>query len=93
MFLSKAVKLSKDFLFIKLNCAQKETKEFRSENCMFFFFVFFRSALLEEKRRMDARIQQLEEELEEEQSNSEMLTDKARKALNQVEFDFFFIVL
>lgn len=89
MFLSKAVKLSKDFLFIKLNCAQKETNEFRSENCMF----FFRSALLEEKRRMDARIQQLEEELEEEQSNSEMLTDKARKALNQVEFDFFFIVL
>lgn len=57
------------------------------------FFFFFRSALLEEKRRMDARIQQLEEELEEEQSNSEMLTDKARKALNQVEFDFFFIVL
>lgn len=93
MFLSKAVKLSKDFLFIKLNCAQKETNEFRSENCMFFFFVFFRSALLEEKRRMDARIQQLEEELEEEQSNSEMLTDKARKALNQVEFNFFFIVL
>lgn len=93
MFLSKAVKLSKDFLFIKLNCAQKETNEFRSENCMFSFFFFFRSALLEEKRRMDARIQQLEEELEEEQSNSEMLTDKARKALNQVEFDFFFIVL
>lgn len=93
MFLSKAVKLSKDFLFIKLNCAQKETNKFRSENCMFFFFFFFRSALLEEKRRMDARIQQLEEELEEEQSNSEMLTDKARKALNQVEFDFFFIVL
>lgn len=93
MFLSKAVKLSKDFLFIKLNCAQKETNEFRSENCMFFFFSFFRSALLEEKRRMDARIQQLEEELEEEQSNSEMLTDKARKALNQVEFNFFFIVL
>lgn len=58
-----------------------------------FFVFFFRSALLEEKRRMDARIQQLEEELEEEQSNSEMLTDKARKALNQVEFDFFFIVL
>lgn len=55
-----------------------------------FFLVFFRSALLEEKRRMDARIQQLEEELEEEQSNSEMLTDKARKALNQVEFDTFF---
>lgn len=93
MFLSKAVKLSKDFLFIKLNCAQKETNEFRSDNCMVFFVVFFRSALLEEKRRMDARIQQLEEELEEEQSNSEMLTDKARKALNQVEFDFFFIVL
>lgn len=93
MFLSKAVKLSKDFLFIKLNCAQKETNEIRSENCMFFVVVFFRSALLEEKRRMDARIQQLEEELEEEQSNSEMLTDKARKALNQVEFDFFFIVL
>lgn len=33
---------------------------------------------------MDARLQQLEEELEEEQSNSEMLNDKARKALNQV---------
>lgn len=39
---------------------------------------------MEEKRRMDARIQQLEEELEEEQSNGELLNDKARKAMNQV---------
>lgn len=72
---------------------KKKPRNFVVKIACFFFCFFFRSALLEEKRRMDARIQQLEEELEEEQSNSEMLTDKARKALNQVEFDFFFIVL
>jgi hypothetical protein len=37
---------------------------------------------------MEARLQQLEEELEEEQSNSEMLNDKARKSLNQVNIRF-----
>uniref|UniRef100_A0A8C2BMK7 Myosin, heavy chain 11a, smooth muscle n=1 Tax=Cyprinus carpio TaxID=7962 RepID=A0A8C2BMK7_CYPCA len=38
-----------------------------------------RSALADEKRRLEAKIQQLEEELEEEQGNMEMLNDKLRK--------------
>ncbi len=43
-----------------------------------------RSALADEKRRLDAKIQQLEEELEEEQGNMEMLNDKLRKSAQQV---------
>lgn len=43
-----------------------------------------RSALADEKRRLDAKIQQLEEELEEEQGNMEMLNDKLRKSVQQV---------
>lgn len=43
-----------------------------------------RSALLEEKRRLEARVSQLEEELEEEQTNSELAADRQRKATLQV---------
>uniref|UniRef100_A0A671TI80 Myosin, heavy chain 10, non-muscle n=1 Tax=Sparus aurata TaxID=8175 RepID=A0A671TI80_SPAAU len=38
-----------------------------------------KSSLLEEKRRLEARISQLEEELEEEQGNMELLNDRFRK--------------
>uniref|UniRef100_A0A8C1QAK3 Myosin, heavy chain 10, non-muscle n=1 Tax=Cyprinus carpio TaxID=7962 RepID=A0A8C1QAK3_CYPCA len=38
-----------------------------------------KAALLDEKRRLEARIAQLEEELEEEQSNMELLNDRFRK--------------
>lgn len=41
--------------------------------------------MVDEKRRLEARIATLEEELEEEQSNSEMLMDKARKAQLTIE--------
>lgn len=44
----------------------------------------FRAALLDEKRRLEARIAQLEEELEEEQSNMELLNDRFRKTTMQV---------
>uniref|UniRef100_A0A8C2BH63 Myosin, heavy chain 11a, smooth muscle n=1 Tax=Cyprinus carpio TaxID=7962 RepID=A0A8C2BH63_CYPCA len=44
-----------------------------------------RSALADEKRRLEAKIQQLEEELEEEQGNMEMLNDKLRKSAQQVD--------
>uniref|UniRef100_A0A7N8X9A8 Myosin, heavy chain 10, non-muscle n=1 Tax=Mastacembelus armatus TaxID=205130 RepID=A0A7N8X9A8_9TELE len=44
-----------------------------------------RSSLLEEKRRLEARIAQLEEELEEEQGNMEMLNDRFRKTTMQVD--------
>uniref|UniRef100_A0A5F8G841 Myosin heavy chain 10 n=1 Tax=Monodelphis domestica TaxID=13616 RepID=A0A5F8G841_MONDO len=44
-----------------------------------------RSSLLDEKRRLEARIAQLEEELEEEQSNMELLNDRFRKATLQVD--------
>ena len=45
-----------------------------------------RSALLDEKRRLEARIAQLEEELEEEQSNMELLNDRFRKTTLQVAY-------
>ena len=41
--------------------------------------------MVDEKRRLEARIASLEEELEEEQSNSEMLIDKSRKAQLAIE--------
>lgn len=47
-------------------------------------FLELRSALLDEKRRLEARIAQLEEELEEEQSNMELLNDRFRKTTLQV---------
>lgn len=43
-----------------------------------------RSALLDEKRRLEARISQLEDELEDEQGANADLLDKARKATMQV---------
>lgn len=43
-----------------------------------------RSALSDEKRRLEAKISQLEEELEEEQGNMEMLNDRLRKSVQQV---------
>lgn len=45
---------------------------------------FSRSALLDEKRHLEARIGQLEEELDEEQSNMELLNDRYRKLTLQV---------
>ncbi|XP_048008009.1 myosin-10 isoform X8 [Megalobrama amblycephala] len=44
-----------------------------------------KSALFDEKRRLEARITQLEEELEEEQSNAELLAERQRKNTLQVE--------
>lgn len=44
----------------------------------------FRAALLEEKRRLEARVSQLEEELEEEQTNSELVAERQRKTTLQV---------
>lgn len=46
--------------------------------------VLLRSALMEEKRRLEARIAQLEEELDEEQGNTELLNDRFRKTALQV---------
>ncbi|KAG7214533.1 hypothetical protein INR49_023048 [Caranx melampygus] len=42
-----------------------------------------KSALADEKRRLEAKISQLEEELEEEQSNMEILNDRLRKSSQQ----------
>uniref|UniRef100_A0A6Q2XZX3 Myosin, heavy chain 14, non-muscle n=1 Tax=Esox lucius TaxID=8010 RepID=A0A6Q2XZX3_ESOLU len=44
-----------------------------------------KSALCEEKRRLEARVTQLEEELEEEQSNAEIMAERYRKATLQVD--------
>lgn len=46
--------------------------------------AILRSALADEKRRLEAKIAQLEEELEEEQSNMEILNDRLRKSAQQV---------
>lgn len=46
--------------------------------------VLLRAAVLEEKRQLEGRLGQMEEELEEEQSNSELLNDRYRKLLLQV---------
>lgn len=47
--------------------------------------LFIYNSFLDEKRRLDARIAALEEELEEEQGNSEMLMERAKKAHVQIE--------
>uniref|UniRef100_A0A8C5VUM7 Myosin-11 n=1 Tax=Microcebus murinus TaxID=30608 RepID=A0A8C5VUM7_MICMU len=44
-----------------------------------------RNTLQDEKRRLEARIAQLEEELEEEQGNMEAMSDRVRKATQQAE--------
>ncbi|KAM6967855.1 LOW QUALITY PROTEIN: uncharacterized protein myh14 [Aplochiton taeniatus] len=44
-----------------------------------------KSALCDEKRRLESRVSQLEEELEEEQTNAELLAERHRKATMQVE--------
>lgn len=49
-----------------------------------FFLPFHRTALSDEKRRLDMRISQLEEDLEEEQSNSELMAERHRKTTLQV---------
>lgn len=41
--------------------------------------------MVDEKRRLEARISTLEEELEEEQTNSEALNERCRKAIIQIE--------
>lgn len=53
-------------------------------NVVTFPTLCVRSALMDEKRRLEARIAQLEEELEEEQGNMELLNDRFRKTTMQV---------
>jgi myosin protein heavy chain len=47
--------------------------------------ISFRGAFIDEKRRLEARIAQLEEELEEEQTNTELTGDKHKKLAMTVE--------
>ena len=49
------------------------------------------SSLIEDKRRLEQRIAQLEEELDEEQSNTELLADRARKNALQVRLLCFYV--
>ena len=42
--------------------------------------MYFRSILADEKRRLDSRISELEEELDEERAQNEMLEEKAKRA-------------
>ena len=52
---------------------------------LFDFIQFFRGTFIDEKRRLEARITQLEEELEEEQTNAEIIGDKHKKLAMTVE--------
>lgn len=45
----------------------------------------FRALGSEERRRLEARIAQLEEELEEEQNNTELVNDRLKRSLLQVD--------
>lgn len=49
--------------------------------------------MADEKRRLEARISQLEEELEEEQGNMEILNDRLRKSTQQVTGQELFFTL
>lgn len=46
--------------------------------------------IVEERRRLEARIAQLEEEVEEEQCNTELINDRLKKSLLQVSEDLMF---
>lgn len=52
---------------------------------MIFYFIVSSTLMVDEKRRLEARISALEEELEEEQTNSETLNERSRKAMIQIE--------
>lgn len=49
-----------------------------------------RSGMSDEKRRLEAKIQQLEEELDEEQANTEILNDKLRRSTQQASYYAFY---
>lgn len=48
------------------------------------FVIVHSNQLMEDKRRLENRISQLEEDLEEEQMNYETANEKSRKAIQQV---------
>lgn len=53
--------------------------------CILTYHFISGSLLIDEKRRLEARIATLEEEVEEEQSNNEILQDRTRKAQLTIE--------
>uniref|UniRef100_A0A8B9TTP9 Myosin-9 n=1 Tax=Anas platyrhynchos TaxID=8839 RepID=A0A8B9TTP9_ANAPL len=59
----------------------------RHQCCQHHFYVCvsYRALAMEEKRRLEARIAQLEEELEEEQGNTEIINDRLKKANLQID--------
>uniref|UniRef100_A0A8C5BFT3 Myosin, heavy chain 10, non-muscle n=1 Tax=Gadus morhua TaxID=8049 RepID=A0A8C5BFT3_GADMO len=68
---------SRDEIFAQSKENEKKLKSLEAE--------VLQSSLLDEKRRLEARISQLEEELEEEQGNTELLNDRFRKSNLQVD--------
>ena len=51
----------------------------------FSFFSSSRNAFIEEKRRIEAKVNQLEEELEDEQNNNEQMIEKLKKMQSDME--------
>lgn len=68
---------------INLGGAQYAKKQFLMY-CFILYLCHFSALAVEEKRRLESRIAQLEEELEEEQGNTELVNDRLRKATLQV---------
>ncbi|KAF2984749.1 hypothetical protein EK904_002315 [Melospiza melodia maxima] len=73
---------SRDEIFAQSKESEKKLKSLEAE-ILQLQEEFAASALLDEKRRLEARIAQLEEELEEEQSNMELLNERFRKTTLQ----------
>lgn len=79
------------------NSAAKKLRSMLSNTYTFLFCVLkyhllsssscASAQVAEEKRRLEARIAQLEEELEEEQCNTELINDRLKKTMLQVSED------
>lgn len=76
--------------FVKLNFIASFLSDllYLTLNCVAVIFIYlsfcFSSQLADDKKRLEARIAQLEEELEEEQLGTEMTNDRLKRATLQV---------
>uniref|UniRef100_A0AAR2K967 Myosin-9 n=1 Tax=Pygocentrus nattereri TaxID=42514 RepID=A0AAR2K967_PYGNA len=79
-------RVSRDSMLNEAKENERKLKSMEAENVQLHevYSVCCRSLLSEERRKLEARIAQLEEELDEEQSNVELLHDRVKKAVLQV---------
>uniref|UniRef100_A0AAR2IXG7 Myosin-9 n=1 Tax=Pygocentrus nattereri TaxID=42514 RepID=A0AAR2IXG7_PYGNA len=83
-------RVSRDSMLNEAKENERKLKSMEAENvqlhevCPSVYICLCLSLLSEERRKLEARIAQLEEELDEEQSNVELLHDRVKKAVLQV---------